>query len=80
MHRVAVRGEPGEQRRRGAAEVGDAGVQARAVLGRRGDAGLAAERGEVDRAVDLELERLDRGQALVEAGERVAGDDRGRGP
>ena len=64
-----------QQRRRGAAEVGDAGMQAGPVLARPAIRGLAAERDQVDRAVDLELERLDRGQALVQALQRVAGDD-----
>ncbi len=76
VHRVAVRGEPREQRRRGAAQVGDAGVQARAVLARPGDAGLArrARRGRPCRRPRARASSTAR-QALDTGLQRVAGDD-----
>src|SRR5437764_3535343 len=71
VHAVAVRCQPGEERGRRASELGDADVQARSVLGRPRHAGRRAQRDEIDRAFDLELERLDRRQSLVEPRERV---------
>src|SRR3954451_2644068 len=71
-HTVTVCAEPAQQLRARACELGDADVQARSLLGRPRDAGRCGERGQIDGAFDLELERLDGRQSLVEARERVA--------
>jgi len=53
VHAVAVGGEPRQERRCGAAEIGDADMQPRSVLDRPRHAGRRAERDEIDGTVDL---------------------------